>query len=421
MAFGLLGRNAVLTRPDPQQAGSVGAPQNLWAKNKSSPGAADGYEFGADDVNEILGQLRGLLSALGGDASGSTGNELAVAMVARLDEKLSIADQLYKGHFDDLAALELAHPIGEAGNWAILLNGSGDAASMAIWDEDNATPEWVDTGVAPASVDWANITSKPATFAPSAHSHAIADVTGLQTALDAKAPAASPVLSGDMTGTHTMTYGKAKQLAASTDLDTVLTPGWYDGSSLTNAPGGSSSWFYIEVMRHSNADTYAVQVARSFNTQQSWVRVRVASVWSSWAEVWTTSNKASIAEYRAGTAAKGLDVATVFGAMAEVTLAYAASLSWDMAAGFDFACSLTGNATLPNPTGGIIPGKRGTIRFAQDATGSRVLTISGGYYRAAGGISSLVLSTAANAVDYLHYRVRSATEIVLSLEKDVKA
>lgn len=34
---------------------------------------------------------------------------------------------------------------------------------------------------------WSEITSKPTTFAPSAHTHVIADVTGLQTALDGKA------------------------------------------------------------------------------------------------------------------------------------------------------------------------------------------------------------------------------------------
>jgi hypothetical protein len=35
---------------------------------------------------------------------------------------------------------------------------------------------------------WAGITDKPATFTPSSHSHAISDVTGLQTALDGKQP-----------------------------------------------------------------------------------------------------------------------------------------------------------------------------------------------------------------------------------------
>ena len=37
------------------------------------------------------------------------------------------------------------------------------------------------------SVDWANITSKPSTFTPSAHNHPISEVTDLQTNLDAKA------------------------------------------------------------------------------------------------------------------------------------------------------------------------------------------------------------------------------------------
>lgn len=38
----------------------------------------------------------------------------------------------------------------------------------------------------PATWAWAALTGVPATFTPSAHDHAIADVTGLQTALDGK-------------------------------------------------------------------------------------------------------------------------------------------------------------------------------------------------------------------------------------------
>ena len=34
------------------------------------------------------------------------------------------------------------------------------------------------------SIDWANVTNKPSTFTPSAHTHAISDVTGLQTQLN---------------------------------------------------------------------------------------------------------------------------------------------------------------------------------------------------------------------------------------------
>lgn len=50
-----------------------------------------------------------------------------------------------------------------------------------------------------ASVPWGGVTGKPATFTPAAHNHPIADVTGLQAALDAKAPLASPALTGNPT------------------------------------------------------------------------------------------------------------------------------------------------------------------------------------------------------------------------------
>lgn len=38
-------------------------------------------------------------------------------------------------------------------------------------------------GGSATSIDWANVTNKPSTFPPSAHTHAISDVTGLQTQL----------------------------------------------------------------------------------------------------------------------------------------------------------------------------------------------------------------------------------------------
>jgi len=46
--------------------------------------------------------------------------------------------------------------------------------------------------------DWTTITGKPTTFTPSAHTHVIGDVTNLQTTLDAKAPLAAPVFTGNV-------------------------------------------------------------------------------------------------------------------------------------------------------------------------------------------------------------------------------
>lgn len=47
---------------------------------------------------------------------------------------------------------------------------------------------------------WSQITSKPTAFTPSAHAHVIADTTGLQTAIDSKAPLDSPSFTGTVSG-----------------------------------------------------------------------------------------------------------------------------------------------------------------------------------------------------------------------------
>jgi hypothetical protein len=65
------------------------------------------------------------------------------------------------------------------------------------------------------SVAWVDVTGKPSTFPPSTHTHAIADVTGLQTALDGKQPAGSYAAAshthaiGDVTGLQTALDAKA--------------------------------------------------------------------------------------------------------------------------------------------------------------------------------------------------------------------
>lgn len=127
--------------------------------------------------------------------------------------------------------------------------------------------------------------------------------------------------------------------------------------------------------------------------------------------------EATAAQFRNNTADKLLSTDQVYSAMAEVALSDAATISWDMNTGFDFAVTLAGNRTLANPTN-IKVGKRGRLRVAQDATGSRTLGW-GSYYKFAAG-EAPTLSTAAGAVDVLYYDCRSATEIYVSPILDVK-
>lgn len=62
------------------------------------------------------------------------------------------------------------------------------------------------------SVAWADITGKPSTFTPSAHTHTIVDVTGLQTALDGKAPSTHAHVATDISDSTTV--GRAVLTAA---------------------------------------------------------------------------------------------------------------------------------------------------------------------------------------------------------------
>jgi hypothetical protein len=80
------------------------------------------------------------------------------------------------------------------------------------------------TGAAPGSgtgSDWADITSKPATFPPSDHDHVIADTTGLQDALDAKAASSHSHAIADTTGLQTALDAKAA-LTVTDALDTRI-------------------------------------------------------------------------------------------------------------------------------------------------------------------------------------------------------
>lgn len=56
---------------------------------------------------------------------------------------------------------------------------------------------WISNNL--SSIDWDDVTGKPATFPPSSHTHVIADTTGLQTALDGKAASVHTHLLADIT------------------------------------------------------------------------------------------------------------------------------------------------------------------------------------------------------------------------------
>lgn len=120
----------------------------------------------------------------------------------------------------------------------------GTKANSGIyrWSVSPAGWKWIDSGVG-AAVTWDTITGKPATFPPSPHTHIIADVTGLQTALDAKAPKGAigssslTMATARILGRWTASTGAIQEITVGTGLD-------LSAAGVLTATGGGGSMVY---------------------------------------------------------------------------------------------------------------------------------------------------------------------------------
>ncbi|MBF9055666.1 head decoration protein [Thalassobius vesicularis] len=113
-------------------------------------------------------------------------------------------------------------------NQAIAGFGAGDMAK-STYDTDNDGK--VDAAEVADAAPWAGITGKPTSFTPSSHSHSIAQVTSLQAALDAKAPLASPALSGTPTAPTATAGTNTTQIATTAFVAAAI------GALIDAAPG----------------------------------------------------------------------------------------------------------------------------------------------------------------------------------------
>jgi hypothetical protein len=143
-----------------------------------------------------------------------------------------------------------------------------------------------------------------------------------------------------------------------------------------------------------------------------------------WSIEWSASTGsggvvASVAEFLNGTPDKLIETDTLWDAAEPVALTDAATIAADYGTFINAFVTLAGNRTLGAPSNAK-PGQSGVIEVSQDATGGRTLAYAAGYVTA-GGLSTLVLSTAASAKDKLAYQVLENGNVMLSLIKDVKA
>lgn len=88
--------------------------------------------------------------------------------------------------------------------------------------------------------------------------------------------------------------------------------------------------------------------------------------------------------------------------------------NFDNSQNFEIDLTSACPCTLANPSTTLVAGQSGIIEIHQDGSGSRTIGTYGTDYLAAGGTSTITLSTAASSVDYLPYYVNNAaTGIVL--------
>ena len=113
-------------------------------------------------------------------------------------------------------------------NEAIAGFGAGDMAK-STYDTDNDGK--VDAAEVADAAPWAGITGKPTSFTPSSHSHSISQVTSLQAALDAKAPLASPALTGSPTAPTATAGTNTTQIATTAFVAAAI------GALIDAAPG----------------------------------------------------------------------------------------------------------------------------------------------------------------------------------------
>lgn len=121
--------------------------------------------------------------------------------------------------------------------------------------------------------------------------------------------------------------------------------------------------------------------------------------------------------YLSATANKLLDAAVVY--QAETTTSFSATPTFDFSTFYNTKITLTSNITSITCSNQKA-GQSGTIRFIQDATGSRTLPATFGCnFKFASGTQP-VLSTTANLVDAIVYSCSATNYCVASLIKDVR-
>jgi hypothetical protein len=118
-----------------------------------------------------------------------------------------------------------------------------------------------------------------------------------------------------------------------------------------------------------------------------------------------------------GAQLNGVNSWTAGQSSAPTALTFGATITPNFSSGNIFTVTLTGNATLANPSN-LVAGQCGQMFITQDATGSRTLAY-GTAWKFPGGTAP-ILTTTASATDILSFCSWTSASIAAQLTKDVR-
>ena len=176
------------------------------------------------------------------------------------------------------------------------LAGVASEATKNRADSENAdkvhTHPWTEvTGQPVTATRWptfAEVTGKPATYAPDAHTHPVSQVTGLGTAATRNVGTATGNVMevGAFGAGHTF---PATVIDANAIADQVGNrSGFYP--YLLDSGSANTLYFYIYIQQLFFTGGNVTQIAYGYNIEATWVRYRFSNVWSPWVKHLTTSD-----------------------------------------------------------------------------------------------------------------------------------
>lgn len=289
-------------------------------------------------------------------------------------------------------------------------------ANMPLLSGSSTTPSW-------ASITYpASATSGGILYFSSSTAMASSGVMGSGQIVLGGGAGASPTTSANASiSSGQLTLGQSGSV-----LGSVVLNGSTSGAVTVKAAAAAGTSTNFQLPNTNGTSGQVLQTDGSGNT--SWTSVAgtgtvtsvAAGTGMSFATI-TTSGSVAIdgataGNFEAGTTNKVLTADVVF--TSETTTTFSTTPTFDFSTFFNTKITLTSNITSVTCSN-IKAGQSGTIRFIQDATGSRTLAGMCSAFKFANGTAP-VLTTTASAVDAMVYSCSATTYCVASLIKNVQ-